>query len=408
MREVLLSETLKKLIICTTVVVYGFCSRLQTAETENVAEASYVSAAPLANQEYNYVNVKKFGAKGDGVTDDYTCILNAINSVKNTSKVLYFPNGDYYCSKKILLYGNCNIKGESKEGTYITFRDDTSNADYDEWAQRGLVTFNGDSLSMSCISFRYIADITTKYTRTKTQTGAEASEGVLFSVIGGNGIKIEDCNFLVGGTINPSITCMWLKAEQTSIVNTVIKGCRFENFTNATVGGCLWVSSHDKPDSVLANISITDSEFIKHANDEALAIWGHNASNILVKNNLIKYSGQEVQNDVLVSFGMPNPNRVEKLQNIQFVNNTINIEGKCIAGVKFQLLSDDSYILFAGNNINADISKKTTFKCIGLKKAGQVDFSNNTVNIKGGKNVSFISKNNENITMNDNSFNKKR
>lgn len=53
--------------------------------TNLVSSASYV------------VNVKKYGANGDGVTDDSAAIFNAFTALTNSSKggVLYFPAGSY-------------------------------------------------------------------------------------------------------------------------------------------------------------------------------------------------------------------------------------------------------------------------------------------------------------------------
>nr|DAX04391.1 MAG TPA: tail fiber protein [Bacteriophage sp.] len=41
------------------------------------------------------VNVKQFGAKGDGTTDDTAAIQNAINAIPKTGGILYFPPGKY-------------------------------------------------------------------------------------------------------------------------------------------------------------------------------------------------------------------------------------------------------------------------------------------------------------------------
>ena len=51
--------------------------------------------APLADIA---ANVKSFGAKGDGVTDDTLAIRNAITSLA-TGGILYFPKGQYLVSK---------------------------------------------------------------------------------------------------------------------------------------------------------------------------------------------------------------------------------------------------------------------------------------------------------------------
>lgn len=372
------------------------------------AKVKVRKSVAASQQTVKLVNVRKFGAKGDGVTDDYQSIINALNAVKDTSSVLYFPNGDYYCSTKILLNSSYSIKGESKEQTTITFRDCTKKANYDEWNQRGLFTFNGKSLSLSNITFRYIANTETKYTRTKTQTGAEAPEGVLVSVLRGDNINIQDSVFWVGGKANPSITCMWMKAEGADISNVNINRCKFENDTTATVGGCLWFSSHDNKNVKVNNVVISECEMLKHANDEALALWGFNVCDFYIMNNNITYSGQQVQNDVLISFGMPDPSRVESLRNIHFNNNAINLNGKCIAAVKFQLLSNDSYIDFSNNTIEGNMNNKTTLDCIWFAKSGTVDFYNNTINVKGGNKVSLLKKSHENdVNMKGNSFNRR-
>jgi hypothetical protein len=42
------------------------------------------------------INVKAFGAKGDGITDDYGALLNAISTLnRNGSGTLFFPKGNY-------------------------------------------------------------------------------------------------------------------------------------------------------------------------------------------------------------------------------------------------------------------------------------------------------------------------
>ena len=52
-----------------------------------------------------HVNVKKFGAKGDGVTDDTEAIVNAMEKAVQQGKTLYFPKGVYLYSD----LGNINF-----------------------------------------------------------------------------------------------------------------------------------------------------------------------------------------------------------------------------------------------------------------------------------------------------------
>ena len=72
----------------------------------------------LSDKLSNYVNVKDFGAKGDGVTDDYAAIMAAINSVTYgtgyyiSGPAVYFPPGVYYCSQTIQLKRSVRLFGD--------------------------------------------------------------------------------------------------------------------------------------------------------------------------------------------------------------------------------------------------------------------------------------------------------
>lgn len=64
----------------------------------------------------NSINVKQFGAKGDGTTDDSTPIQTAINTGKN----IFFPTGNYLISNTLTINGRNNWKFDSSEAT-ITY-----------------------------------------------------------------------------------------------------------------------------------------------------------------------------------------------------------------------------------------------------------------------------------------------
>ena len=72
-----------------------------------------------------YVNVKEFGAKGDGITDDTHAIQMAINEILNNSNegTLYFPSGNYLISSTLNFYKSglyYNIIGDGRRKTRIT------------------------------------------------------------------------------------------------------------------------------------------------------------------------------------------------------------------------------------------------------------------------------------------------
>lgn len=57
-------------------------------------------------------NVKNYGAKGDGVSDDSVAIVNAIASAKN-GDVVFFPAGVYNIRSEITISKSCQIVGAS-------------------------------------------------------------------------------------------------------------------------------------------------------------------------------------------------------------------------------------------------------------------------------------------------------
>ena len=80
--------------------------------------------------DFYAINVKDYGAKGDGKTDDTTSIQTAINA-QTSYQLLYFPPGTYMISSP-LLYANGTglakrryFEGESVSTTTIKLMDDS-------------------------------------------------------------------------------------------------------------------------------------------------------------------------------------------------------------------------------------------------------------------------------------------
>ncbi len=67
------------------------------------------------------VNVRDFGATGDGQSDDTDAIINAINFAIETAKELFFPNGDYVWTRPIKVTKHIRMVGESRDSTKLSY-----------------------------------------------------------------------------------------------------------------------------------------------------------------------------------------------------------------------------------------------------------------------------------------------
>ena len=68
----------------------------------------------------NAVNIKDFGALGDGIADDSQALLNAINAIDKGA--VFIPAGRYKITKIIeVKKGNIVIRGEGQNKTTLIF-----------------------------------------------------------------------------------------------------------------------------------------------------------------------------------------------------------------------------------------------------------------------------------------------
>lgn len=93
-------------------------------EVSEVVDGFDVQLAHIENHTSSYINVKEFGVKGDGVTDDTQAIQRCFVYAYRNKKSIDIPNGTYMISKPIIIYGSSNellgglrVRGESTELT---------------------------------------------------------------------------------------------------------------------------------------------------------------------------------------------------------------------------------------------------------------------------------------------------
>lgn len=198
------------------------------------------------------MNVKQFGVKADGLTDN-TSKLNIILGLNK--KCLYFPDGEYLVNN-ILTINNCmNIKGQSLKGTIIK-------------APNGFITWNQNNEN------RLISDLTIDGVEINNNTGIEGvfafskienlhilNYDIAFKPLVGSWINSFDnmlINYCTNGIYNTSIT---------TFNNNVFNKCSFQRITNDCINaigdvnsfnGCNFELSHNCFHRVGRELKISD------------------------------------------------------------------------------------------------------------------------------------------------------
>lgn len=348
------------------------------------------------------INVKNFGAIGDGITDDYDAVLNAVDQACEEGKVLYFPAGTYYLSRKLVLNKNISVVGECMDSVTLLFKDEIADGPIQQYNQRGFITFVSDSLDVRGVTFSYSAESISGFTKRKGISGGR--EGALFSVLKGSNIVFDNCRFKVEEDNSPSVTCLWLKSEAYDINNISISSCEILNNSASTVGGGLWVSAHDNNSRVLRNFELTDSYLFRRGNDEVFSIWGYDIEDVFIHDNSFEFSNHDVQNDILIAFGMPSGTREECLRNVRFSNNTVMLTGQVFRAIGVQRLTADSDVEISDNIIMAAPDDSVSFNCFRIDEPGNVTIKRNSVGVDGGKSVAYMTYSTGKAIFSDNLF----
>lgn len=117
-----------------TSIPYTFMSDTLVA-SQTGSSLSQPVVRPLQNQIDDYwVNVKAYGAQGDGITDDtaainqaiqdlYTKILTSSENIAQSRKAIWFPSGVYLISSAINLFPFVKLVGENTANTEIRLVD---------------------------------------------------------------------------------------------------------------------------------------------------------------------------------------------------------------------------------------------------------------------------------------------
>jgi hypothetical protein len=273
----------------------------------NVSSAAVLAtgsttARSLENRFADMVNVKDFGAIGDGVADDTAAIQAAIDSIPITGGGVYFPNGIYIITESLSVGSNTQLFGQgisseikASQTSFVTSRLPNNNCyliKNKNWSSSSIVDEN---IFIENISFNYGA---------VTIIGGGAH---CISMRYVQNVKVLNCYFYNGENGTAFLGCNETLTDGCNAYD--FKNCAYDHWTsprNAIVTNCFATTSNTNqfvnfnPEGTLGGTGLVADGFILSncifeatgSNVEACQIEplseGNIAKNILINNNIFK------------------------------------------------------------------------------------------------------------------------
>jgi len=210
-------------------------------------------------------NVKAYGAKGDGVTDDTVAIIAAVTACKAAGGgEVFFPRGDYGITSAMIFSGLSNISFRGSGATISAIADIQSAAMLYMSDSTGVevhgIEFDGNSRSIRGLEFRGCSDVFVDKCEVHHmgQTGSTTTYVAGIRVgnngaTGGEGVTIQGCDIhdiaatTAGGLISRGLVFFtYLNTGDVFIKDISVSDCKFSD-----------ISPHDDADGIV--FQMTDS-----------------------------------------------------------------------------------------------------------------------------------------------------
>jgi hypothetical protein len=113
--------TFRKIYLTLLIIFFSQRNLAQVIADSLRVEWSYVGLQNNYLDTANVADVLSFGATGNGTTNDYTAVINAISSLGGHSGVVFFPAGNYLINSTLNLPDSVTLKGAGADVTTLTF-----------------------------------------------------------------------------------------------------------------------------------------------------------------------------------------------------------------------------------------------------------------------------------------------
>ncbi len=299
------------------VTVFGMANPVSAAERS----ASEIAAAG-PDAQVAPTNVKTFGAKGNGTSDDWASIQAALDSLKDGG-TLYFPKGQYAFTRTLTIPSNVRLCGDSKRSAVLLYLGIDSAIV--SGARTGKYGVGSYYLTIENITLRGVHDvgtglhITSRYLSINNaeishfNTGIDAQFCWTNKFYNVSFFYNSDVAFKGGSFLNANsfINCIFstgrVAVSFTQGSNISFVGCQFEGYTdscfsfneaaknaiwNLNISGCYFENSGKVLDAgsncSLAGLTLSDNLITIHGSGLAIRINngnGYGKNSGIVENN---------------------------------------------------------------------------------------------------------------------------
>ncbi|NOR87347.1 MAG: T9SS type A sorting domain-containing protein [Bacteroidales bacterium] len=113
--------TVQRMLLVALFLILGMELFSQTIPQSRTVDWTQAGLLQNINEPNIFLSVMDFGAVGDGLTNDYPAVQEAIDAMNNQPGVLYFPEGTYLLSQTIVAHTGLVIRGDGANDTRLKF-----------------------------------------------------------------------------------------------------------------------------------------------------------------------------------------------------------------------------------------------------------------------------------------------
>lgn len=173
--------------------------------SNNGTQFTGATARLISDMFGDIINVRDFGAIGNGIADDTVAIKAAAAAA--SGKTLYFPGGNYLISQGVYIQTNCVWKGDGKGITKITASAAFTNPVTTSWPDYCVITSVSGATNIGLIGISFI--------------GAGESTVHTYNIVirGATGVLVSNCEAtLWGKRTSPSLYVQGFGVASTNVV----------------------------------------------------------------------------------------------------------------------------------------------------------------------------------------------